>query len=355
MPTLFVVLPGSLRSNGGVKDYAYLLSDALSRELSGYEIVNVECRKRADLEALRAGASRSGDSIVLVHYSNYGYHPRGCPVWLADVLEELWSAGVRRIFTIFHEVFATGSPWQSSFWLRPVQRRIARRVFRISDYCMTSLSIYKELLMSEVPARAACVQVFPVFSTIGELPSPGAWANRYRRLVVFGGAGIRSRAYARSLKPLQEACEILRIDEVIDIGPPADVAPVLPSSVSFRTMGVVPALEVSALLATAAAGFMDYPAPFLGKSTVFAAYAAHGMLPVCCSSIGSRGLNEALAPVGGVHYWVPGQDYTKANQERIARAAHDWYQGHTLQTHTRRLVTAIVNSSQSSCNVGSIC
>ena len=71
---------------------------------------------------------------VILHYVGYGYEKRGCPLWLIRGLES-WKRNhrVHRLLVIFHELYAAGSPWQSSFWNSPVQRWITGRLARLAD------------------------------------------------------------------------------------------------------------------------------------------------------------------------------------------------------------------------------
>jgi hypothetical protein len=54
---------------------------------------------------------------VLLHFSGYGYARRGLCRWLVDGLTRWKAAGAqRRVVTMFHEVYASGPIWRSSFW-----------------------------------------------------------------------------------------------------------------------------------------------------------------------------------------------------------------------------------------------
>jgi len=278
--------------------------------------------KAADAIASWAG-ERSDSAGVLVHYANYAYAPRGCPEWLVAGLER-WrrSAAGTRLVAFFHEVYASGPPWRSSFWLSPAQRRLAAALARESDHVATSLELYRDLLARWVPAAA--VAVLPVFSTVGELAAPLPLEARCRRLVVFGGPGGRARAYGEGAT-LAAACAALGVVEVADVGPepvgsPA-VAPATVAGVPVRRLGELSAGAVSALFADSLAGFVGHRPAFYGKSTVLAAYCAHGMLPVA-----ARRTPAVPRP------WAPGDGSGEAALQVAATAAAAWYAGHSL-TH----------------------
>jgi hypothetical protein len=295
----------------------------------------VEARTAAALARAVEGAGDPVSDCVLLHYVNYGYASRGCPFWLLRGLERWKHAHPgRRLVTIFHEVYAFGPPWRSSFWLSPLQRRLARRVLAMTDAGVTSLTRYVDCLGARQTERK--VEVLPVFSTVGEQPTPAPLADRPRALVVFGGRGARERAYRVFSGQLEKACADLQIDVVHDLGPAAQAAPAAVAGRPVQRHGVITADAVSALFSGAFAGFLAYPPAFLPKSTIYAAYVAHGVLPVCAWSAGDR---RARA-LDGLHYWDPMTDTAAigpAGRQAIATAAHAWYTGHSLEKCASRI------------------
>jgi hypothetical protein len=91
------------------------------------------------------------------------------------------------------------------------------------------------------------------------------------------------------------------------------------------------------------AGFFDYNPDYLAKSTIFAAYCAHGLLPVSarCSTLP---LDRIEA---GKHYWIP-EDQTKGwknlvELQVIADNAHTWYQTHNLSVQAKTFAAVFTN------------
>lgn len=291
----------------------------------GGSAVKVPARRAEALPALLGG------SAVLLHYAGYGYQPRGCPAWLVEGLLQWQQSGDgggdggRRLITIFHEVYASGPPWRSSFWTSPRQRRLAADLARRSESIVTSLDLYSRMLRPWAGGRA--VTVLPVFSTVGEPAAVPPFAERAPRLAVFGGAGVRGRAYRRFLPALTAACAALGIEEVVDVGSQigSRIAQPLESvgGIPVRRLGVLPPEEVSSLLLGSRAGFVAYPPAFLPKSTIFAAYCAHGVLPVCAWH---RGAGRETEP--GL-FWDPASPLPE-NPGAIAEAARSWYMDHSL-------------------------
>jgi len=315
------IVPAVPPAIGGVTGYAEALAGALAGR-AGIESRFVSPRA-GGLDRELAGAG-----TLLLHYANYGYERRGCPAELVAGLEA-WRAGgeSRRLVSVFHEVYASGPPWRSSFWLSPRQRRLASRLAALSDALLTTLGLYAGLL--EQLAPGVRVTVAPVFSTVGE-PAVDEMGPRPPVMAVFGGAGARVRAYGEALPELAAACRALGIEEILDLGPDAG-APALVAGLPVRRTGTLPAAEVSRHLLAARAGFLAYPPGFLAKSTIFAAYCAHGLAPVCVWK--GRGGGTAEAPL-----WQA----AGPGVQEVAAAARGWYRGHALdlqvETYRRLLI-----------------
>lgn len=323
MTTILQIIPFLPPPPEGVGTHALLLAGALRSRFgieSSFVAASTLPEKTPDaLRAALAGAAPPGTTAIL-HYVGYGYHPRGCPDWLVEGLEG-WEG---RLVTSFHEVWATGPPWTSSFWLSPRQRRLAGRLARRSDGLLTSMALYRARLLRHTPGRE--VVVMPVVSTVGEPEQITPLAGRAPRLVLFGGPGTRARAYRHLAADLERACEELGLTEVHDVGPPADGVPETVGGRPVRRLGTLPDAEVSRLLLESMAGYVAYPAPFLAKSSIFAAYCAHGMLPV---SSWHRPRRKVEPPPP---FWRPSTAVPSSPQE-LADRASAWYARHNLNRY----------------------
>jgi hypothetical protein len=289
------IVPELPRSEGGVGGYAHALARRLADGF-GVETRFIEADDATPLD-LAAGET------VLLHYANYAYQRRGCPARLVTGLEA-WRRSGGRLVTVFHEVYAEGPPWRSSFWLGPRQRRLAARIARASDRLVTTLDLYAGLVRRLVPGLD--LEVAPVFSTVGEPAEVPAFRDRPKTMIVFGGAGVRRRTGEEHRADLLAACRSLEIREVLDVGPATGLSPSL-DGLPVRVLGPLPEEEVSRRMLGAAAGFLAYPPAFLPKSTIYAAYCAHGLVPVCAA--------DGVADDPGA----------------TAAAARAWYLGHSLE------------------------
>ncbi len=287
-------------------------------------------------------------STVWLHYVPHAYAKRACPHWLIQGLKQ-WKSeqSSSHLVTMFHELYAFGLPVlnmkmplertgikivaSSDFWLSPVQQHLMAQLARLSDHCFTNRQGNADILRQVTPV----VQVLPVISTIGEVPGtamPNA-ANRQPRLIVFGQPRVKARAYQESRRDLEEYCLALGIEEIWDIGPSTGITPTKVGNVPLLEMGRQNAEDISQILSQSLAGFVNYPLDFLGRSGIFAAYAAHGVVPLLNQgrSLSADGL------VAGTHYLQPKhlRSTAQLNLPDIAIAAFDWYAQHNLNQQAK--------------------
>jgi len=234
--------------------------------------------------------------------------------------------------TIFHELYAMGPPWRSSFWLSPLQRYLALSLRDISDEVVTNRNLSRRWLVQGRPDMTNRMSVMPVFSTLGESTRIVPWAERAPQMVVGGRTGNAGRAYERCRDQLIDACRALEIVEIIDFGARQRLVPKRLGGVRISALGHLTPAEARAVVGNARAGFIDYPSDFLGKSTVFAAYAAHGLVPVVSHRRGEEEIGLKL----GINYWVPLTGAPLPGSfEAIAANALTWYSGHSLGVQAR--------------------
>lgn len=322
-------LGAALQSGGGTR-VSYLSGDPTDDLVVAHDtepVSRVGSRSNTALNsALGQFSSAKGARAILVHYVNYGYASRGCPFWLVRGLSE-WKRrfpGIRMV-TMFHELYASGPPWRSSFWLSPMQRILARLMYSLSDAVVTNREASRRWL-EKGGSAARRIRVMPVFSCLGEPAKIVDWHERRAQLVVAGSSGACDRAYGASRSQLELACTTLGIQEVVDIGARTGPIPARIGNAKVSALGHLSPVEASSVLSQARAGFIDYPSGFLGKSTVFAAYAAHGVVPVVSKLHGTD--EPGLAESAG--YWVPDSGEVPADFAAIACKARNWYSGHRL-------------------------
>ncbi len=335
-------LARQLRQDFGLETEFVVGTPSWSGEASveGFGVKQVPVRSRAAMLELLPTESHSR-ATVLLHYVGYGYARRGGPVWLVEALEHWKKGGTRRLVTMFHELYAFGPIWTSAFWTSPLQRSLAKRLVRLSDRCLTSKQGYAEIVGKLSQGKHSQIPALPVFSNLGEPSQLPALVERPRRLVVFGGRGPRTRVYERSRLALERTCRELEIEEIIDIGPSLnfEIEPV--NGTPVVTLGVRSVEEISSLLSGSVVGFFDYSIEFLAKSTIFAAYCAHQLLPV---GVFYEGQNvDGLE--AGKHYWFGDGHYNTMSlsaAQAIADNAYAWYRTHRLSVQARTFATCLM-------------
>ncbi len=327
----------------GLGDYAVELGTALTAEhgfIVDYLVTDPAWRTDGSLPRVRAlsmptasalvahltAAAAGGPLVVLLHYVGYAYHARGCPRWLLDGLST-WHHGAslpqQRLVVMFHELFASGPPWSSAFWLSPYQRHLTSRLARMADALFTNSERYARWLARLRPeVRNA---TWPVLSNIGELHDLAHHDRRERALVVFGRAVNRAQIYRDNHAQLTALCAALGIERLHDVGPHVDDDVLRGvAGIAISKHGPLTKRDASALLARCTAGFINNGNGALGKSGVFAAFCSHGVTPVTCKRYPDE---DGL--VGGVHYLGLHDRIDEATASRVAHAAHAWYGGHS--------------------------
>ncbi len=273
-------------------------------------------------------------TTILLHYVGHGYAKRGCPRWLVQTLEHWQRAHPQtRLVTMFHELYAVGLPWQYDFWFSLTQQNLAARIAKLSDRALTSTQRYANSLNRLSQGKHAQVPTLPIFSNMGEPPTVLPLAQRQPRLIVFGQHHTKARVYRECLANLASVCRALNLKEIWDLGPSTGLGLTAIQNIPIVEMGSRSPAEISAILATSAAGFLHYDPRRLAKSGIFAAYCAHGLLPVNYQR--APQIIDGLAE--GTHYWTPPTAVIRATAtpsedkfQAIATHAYDWYQTHRL-------------------------
>jgi hypothetical protein len=364
-PTLIQVVPRRAAQPDGVADSALALARALrayrganSVFLSGtpsvdampvedeWKTVCVPKRQAQILaDTVQLLSAETNARAVVLHFSGYGYQKRGVPLWLVQGLR-IWSrrAGNVPLFTIFHELYATGRPWQSSFWVSPLQKQVARSILKLSSAAITPTDLYRKQLSEWQEGRSIEVRAMPVFSNVGEPGLRSAPRTRSAAAVVFGLAGVEDRLFGTYRPDLERIIAALGIEKIFDIGPRFSSVPATLAGVPVISKGVLPQGAVSELLSRARFGFVAYPLDFIGKSGVFAAYAAHGVVPIVLSE--REGAFDGLQPA---RHFLDGLRLGTGGSQDLALIQHKlltWYTSHSVKVQADFIVDCIACARQ---------
>ena len=332
-------LPGSL---DGVGDYALQLAHQLRMAFG------IDTKFVAPPFSFETPNELSGCSGIILHYVNYGYQNRGVPRHLPPILRQLKQAIGGRFVTIFHELYASASPWRSAFWLQPLQKSIARTVARLSDMSVVSSETMRGLLRELSPA--APVSVHPVVSTIGE---PDIARDQFvrrdpHRWVIFGGTHLVEASLLSFVRTCPSIPEAFAPRELFVIGGEENEA-------VRRELGQLrgvesqyhPALKAetaSEVLLTCSFAWLDYfrqrhvPTDTILKSASFASYCAHGVIPVFPHDGSVIGLRGDHMP--GPYFVAADRSNLSSIEERaeVAAGIYDWYRRHASVGHLAQAI-----------------
>lgn len=270
---------------------------------------------------------------AFLQYSGYGYARRGAPVWLVSMVQSF----KRRfpevaLITMFHEVAASGPITTSAFWLRPFQLYVARRLRELSNAAMTNCEANARVLNAVSAHSHRPLVILPVVSNFGERDNGEPWSKRVRRIVVFNSNFGGQMPTSSFWQELADAVRRVKASEVSMIGRPVQ----LPRDLGFPVVqpGFLAADEVSAILADSAFGYVFHGPLLLGKSGVFAAFAAHGVVPLIHTAMET--LPDGLVAGRTYHAlqngFLCGDD--TAYFEQIRRNVREWYLPHSLAATT---------------------
>jgi len=349
--TVLQVLPHLPGSNDGVGDYALTLARRLREDHALTSIFAVadetSATDRNGFKVLSGLPSLSYAPCdhVLLHYANYGYHSRGIPLRLVKIAQERRGRIPGRWVTVFHELYASGPPWRSAFWLRPLQVGIARKMISLSTSCIVSNEVVRrEILRSDGEKR---VRLLPVMSNFGEpaeivndRKKPGRWT-------ICGGSSLIERSLRTFRRMHSSIPPELAPTELEIVGGSATqevveemrrLEQMLPN-LCLHHHPQIEAEAASKILETCSLAWLDYFGSgkawpgMIFKSGSFAACCAHGVIPVVSHREPALAVASDVLP--GPFFWTPQAHLFPdlAGLSEIQNALHSWYERNASSRH----------------------
>jgi hypothetical protein len=281
-------------------------------------------------------------TLVLLQFSGYGYARHALCDWLVTALRQ-WKAqqSNARLLIMFHELFVQPGHWFSkNFWIHQLQKKIVADLVILSDGLMTNADVH----VSGLKALGPCPKILklPIPSNISEPQLVSLMRDRLNQLVLFGQAGTRRRAYQNMFHSLKLICEQLNITTIVDIGTPIALEFQQIGAARIVQMGELSETRISQILAESKVAFLDYgDSRHLAKSGVFAAYCAHGVVPIVAQA-SPMVLDDLRLGVNYLAFDIARDrlcDFTSLQD--VADAAHEWYFTHDLRIQTQAVLAKV--------------
>jgi len=352
---IWQIVPRILDNPDGVTDYAFNLANALWAN-HGLRTVFApgkpsQASKKGEFETASitdAGTPPAKPAHVILHYVNYGYQKRGLPFWLVPILCRVRETFEGRLIVIFHELFASGPPWKSEFWLQPLQKKIARDIARLTDARLVSSESMQQMLEGLVPGLD--VLVHPVPSAFGEpvIDSAQLRARDNHRWVICGGTELIERSLRSFLRITDEIPTTVLPRNLVVLGGMENsrVPPLLQrlAAIQCQYYPAVSPETASQILSTCAFAWLDYfttgtvNPDLLLKSSSFANLCAHAVVCIMPRVLSAISLENDLLP--GPFAIAHGDIKMPSGDERpgIAQAIYDWYHRHASVATLSRVV-----------------
>lgn len=312
----------------GVEDFAKLLAKSWQEQgIASGQVHSLRSGNGGLLAVFQGSVHRADTQSIVLHYSGYGYARRGAPFWLARASKQFrkrhpdipW-------LTMFHEVAASGPIHTSAFWMRPLQLWVAKSLFEISDEVLTNSLANSDLLREAVPQSACDIRIVPVFSNFGEPATLVPPRGRQAQLVIFTSNFGGRNPPADFWQYLAQTITRYQISKLLLIGRPVNSVPEFP--VAIQQLGFLDTTQISDILRESLFGYAFFAPLVLGKSGIFAAFAAHGVIPLV--PVEHPMLPDGL--VAGLHYSRCSDDPGLNDFETIQAGLLEWYRSHNLQT-----------------------
>jgi hypothetical protein len=295
--TLLQIVPKVPGGIDGVGDYALTIAQRVRDELGCDTIfttfkttspINVAGFEILPLDRLLEVPAAKFDHVLL-HYVNYGFQKRGVPFRLLSILRRLREQHRGRMATVFHELYASGPPWGSAFWLQPLQIDLAKSVARLTDVCLVSSDNFRRELRRLVPH--AEIHLHPIPSGIGEpaLLSDQIANRDPHRWAIFGGTGLSERSlrsFARIRSRIPDSIAPRNLFVLGGEENPATRALLVDLEIETTYRPRIAATEASEILRTCSFAWLDYfhrpdvETVVLLKSSAFASLCAHAVITV---------------------------------------------------------------------------
>lgn len=339
-----MISPAFPSAVNGLGDYSVLLGVELANQ-GGFEVIYSGPRQKENvtisdyvsfnnIKELIELVEKNHIDVIYLNYSNYGYSQKGIPFWLLKAVKVLKKQSVT-IVIFFHELNASGQFFQSAFWLKPLQIYLYKNLYKLCSHAFCSNERIQHIMKTNDEGNK--LKKIGVFSNIPEPKDFPPFSTREAVAIIFGSFGKRKKVYEKPAT-LNELIEMYGIKKIIDIGS-GDINPFLAFvNAPVIIKGELNSAKISELMLSCTWGFLDYPDSLLGKSGIFAAYAAHQLGVI-------NFYDQEEAPMDGllkeVHYRSIDNGINDIGKKDYGQQLYYWYQNHNLQRHLDNVIYSI--------------
>jgi len=204
-----------------------------------------------------------------------------------------------------------------------------------------------ERLEAWVPAKKNLIPRMPVVSSVGEPSNMPELRQRSRQLVIWGSAVAKKEIYGRHYETVKAAVHAIGIERIVDVGHQWGGSPVQVAGIPVKTMGIMSPDELSKELVRSVLAVFSSNPNYLGKSSLYAAFCAHGV-PALCLPTHSVEPKVWDGVFHGVHFItsLPVAETGGLNTlSQIAKKAREWYFEHRIGEHARVLAKLMTNGA----------
>lgn len=266
---MIVIIPDHHQTYCGLADHARTIQQAMA--CMG---VSIDISQRSHGFSLRPPRS------FLLEFTPLAYSPIGLSTpLLLQVL--LWRLQGCRVVTYFHELPFANGPGCKRWLAVQLQRTYCMLLAGLSSHAVVNQPSGLALLKLACSSRR--ISFLPVCSNVGESEQAPTPEQRPLQVVVFGSPG--KRRHAHDLVAAQGGYRRLfgPSVRVVDIGEPLPLTHPLASEV--EVLGPLPVAAIEAHLLNSRFGFFYAEPDQFSKSGVFAAYCAHGVVPILAHEV----------------------------------------------------------------------
>ncbi len=277
-----------------------------------------------------------GTSSVILHVNLATYDNFSSKMAAEDFIYQLITALDRHdleLITIFHEIPTI--KFASLHGIKKGSQKLTQQLADISRSVITNNRFFERHLIENSSTQIYCTNNF---SRVGELESNNLLGASRCNLVILGGAE-RVNIY-KNKAFLQQTMGNLKLSQIVDIGIPLKWQSINTKGLNIRRMEQLSKSEISDQLTISKVGVLDYSRypGCLGKSSVFNAYKAHGVVPLLLKDIESKGGDHLTS---NVNYFSPREIDTLKSDRSIAKMAHTNYSHY--QTHSQARWLKLIN------------